>query len=541
MSDSPTPSELPRPVIRQHRRISPSLIWLVPAVAALAAIILVVRAYTSAGPSIVIRFDTAEGLEEGKTEVKFKNVVVGKVREIRLGDEHRHVYVDVALNKNARNFAVADTRFWVVRPRADLGGISGVTTLFSGTYIGVDAGSSEDEQYDFVGLETPPAVTSDERGKRFVLISSDLSSLSIGSPIYYRRLPVGRIAAYELAKDGKSVQLQAFVYSPYDRYVTPQTRFWNASGVDLQLDASGLKLKTQGLAAMIAGGVAFADLQESTEQAPSGSSYTLFADQERALTPPDGASVDIALRFSQSVRGLAVGAPVDFKGIELGRVTHIALDFDATRKRFDTRVSARIFPERLGPSYQKFRESEGKDSTTPEALLGRLIERGLRAQLRTGNLLTGQLYVALDFMPKAEPVSVDLSRKPLEIPTARGSLDQIQTQIASIVAKIDEVPIKDIGNNLRDTLKSADNLLKQLDTELAPEAKKTLEEARQTLDSVNDTLNTPDGGMGHNVQETMQELQRAARSLRTLGDYLQRHPEALLRGKPDPADPEPKK
>lgn len=541
MSDSPSSPELPRPVIRQHRRVSPSLIWLVPAVAALAAVILVVRAYTSAGPSINIQFETAEGLEEGKTEVKFKNVVVGKVREIRLADDRHSVLVTVALSKNARNLAVADTRFWVVRPRADFGGISGLTTLFSGTYIGVDAGNSEEEKYDFTGLEIPPAVTSDERGKRFLLVSKDLSSLSIGSPVYYRRLPVGRVAAYELAEDGKSVKLQLFVYAPYDRYVTQKTRFWNSSGVDLQLDASGLKVKTQGLTTLLAGGVAFASLRDDAPAANAGTQFQLYADEERAMTPADGVGIDIRLRFAQSVRGLTVGAPVDFKGIELGKVTAIGLDFDPSKKRFATVVAAQLFPERLGHSYQKFRESEGKNNTSPEALLGRLIERGLRAQLRTGNLLTGQLYVALDFMPKAEPVKFDITQQPLEVPTARGSLDQIQTQIANIVAKIDSVPIEEIGTHLRDTLKSADSLIKQLDSELAPEAKKTLAEARQTLDSVNETLNSPDGGLGNDVHQTMQELQRTARSLRALGDYLQRHPEALLRGKPDPADPEPKK
>lgn len=531
MNDSVESSELPQPIIRGRRRMDTSLIWLVPVLAALVGLTLIVRSCSEAGPEITISFNTAEGLEKGKTEVKFKNVVIGKVREITLNDDLQGVRARIALTGDAENLAVADTRFWVVRPRADLSGISGLNTLLSGTYIGVDAGTSPERRTEFVGLDVPPPITHDQRGKRFMLTSSNLGSLGIGSPVYFRRIPVGRVTAYELVRGGKSVKLQIFVDDPYAQFVTTGTRFWNASGVDVKLDASGLKFNTESLVTLLTGGVAFGHLPNEGEPAAAESTFRLFPEQQTALARPDGITLEVSMRFQQSIRGLSVDAPVDFKGIELGRVKTIGMDFDTRRKRFDTLVTAEIYPERLGPSYHQFRKQEGGDSQQPEILLSRLIERGLRAQLRSGNLLTGQLYVALEFIPKAPKLKVDLAQLPLDLPTLPGSLDQIQSQIAGIVDKLDQVPIVEIGNHLRNTLKTADSLMLQLDTELAPEAIRTLE-------SVNDNLAGSDGAVIKDVQRTLGEVDRAARSLRNLGDYLQRHPEALIQGKPDAAQPD---
>lgn len=544
MTDPIHSGDLPDPVIRRRSRIAPSLIWLVPVVAVLAGIVLIVRAYHSAGPDITIKFNTADGLERGKTEVRFKNVVIGQVRGIQLSEDHQNVVVEVSLTREAENIAVEDTRFWVVRPRADLSGFSGLTTLLSGAYIGVDPGTSTDSKTEFNGLEVPPAVTNDQTGRRFQLTSEDLGSVSIGSPVYFRRIPVGRVTGYQLAADGGSVGIQVFIDAPYDRYVTNDTHFWNASGVDVSLDAGGFKLSTQSLISMLTGGIAFTafdakDKKEVQAAAPD-SAFKLYADEKTALAPPDSSVLAVKLRFAGSVRGLTVNAPVDFKGIELGKVTAIGLEFDPKIRRFVSSVSAELYPERLGDSYQRFRAAEGRGNQPPEAIIARMVSRGMRAQLRSGNLLTGQLFVALEFVPDAPKVEADPKQRPLEIPTMPGSLDQIQTQIAHIVEKLDKVPIEDIGNNLRDTLKAADKLMTTLDKEVAPEARDTLAKVRETLDSLNNAIGSSDGG-GPDLRGTLQETERAARSLRTLGDYLQRHPEALLRGKADTDDPDPPK
>ncbi|MDE2086153.1 MAG: MCE family protein, partial [Xanthomonadaceae bacterium] len=294
------PGTLPRPVMRKQRSHS-WLIWLVPVLAAIVGLSLVVNAWLQAGPQITISFQSAQGLAEGKTPVKYKDVVIGKVEKIRLSDDRSHVLVKVALDKSARSFATAGTRYWVVRPRIGLGGVSGVDTLFSGAYIGADIGNSRTPQQKFKGLEIPPAVTHGEPGKSFVLHADDLGSLDIGSPVYFRRIQVGRVVSYQLDKDGNGVTFAVFIDSPNDRYVNDSTRFWNASGVDVSLGADGLKLNTQSMAAVLAGGVAFQDPggPHDTTPVPDKTSYTLFADETSAMAPPDGAPHYIRMRFNQ--------------------------------------------------------------------------------------------------------------------------------------------------------------------------------------------------------------------------------------------------
>src|SRR5476649_893449 len=261
MSDNALPpSSAPtRPEIKR-RRIRLSLVWLVPIVAALVGLSMVVHDWMSVGPKITVSFLTAEGLEANKTQVKYKNVVIGTVTAITLSEDRTHIQATIELNNSAGPFTRADSQYWVVRPRIGAHGISGVDTLLSGAFIGSDAGSSNDTAKDFVGLETPPPVTFGEKGKRFVLHTDDLGSLDIGSPVYYRRIQVGQVVSYDLSKDGKGISLGIFVDGPNDKFVTVSTRFWNASGIDLSLGADGLKVNTQSLASVLAGGIAFLEI-----------------------------------------------------------------------------------------------------------------------------------------------------------------------------------------------------------------------------------------------------------------------------------------
>lgn len=541
MTEPTTPdvSTLPEPVVRRRTRIRPALIWLVPILAALAGLLLIVRAFLADGPTVVITFETAEGLEAGKTEVRYKNVVIGKLRDIELSEDRSLVKARVDLTRDGSSIAVEDTQFWVVRARADLGGISGIRTLVSGTYIGVNVGASKNAQRRFVGLEDPPTVTNDQKGRQFELTASDLGSVNVGSPVYFRRILVGRIVSFKLDPDGKGVKVGAFVDEPYDKFVTADTRFWNASGVDLSLDASGLKLNTQSLVTLLAGGVAFQSLPagNATDPAADGTRFELHANQADALTPRDSPTMIVRMRFLESTRGLAVDAPVDLKGVALGRITNVELDYDPVRKRFVTDVSAELYPRRLGRAYEALIANGVQDATSPEALFAELVERGMRAQLRAGNLITGQLYVALDFPARVQPIKLDAATRPLQIPTVPASLDQIQNRITDIVTKIDQIPFDDIGKRLRDALVTANALLLRLDSEVAPAATETLREARSTLDAATRSLASPDAPLQQDLHRSLQEVERTSRSLRDLSDYLQRHPEALIRGRTDKEPP----
>ncbi|MCX4160378.1 MULTISPECIES: intermembrane transport protein PqiB [Paraburkholderia] len=525
------PPDLPEPDIEPRRTWLPSLVWVIPLIAALIGIALVVKSVVDRGPTISILFSSAEGLEPGKTKVKYKDVDIGEVKTIKLINNHTQVEVVVQLTKEAEDFAVKDTRFWVVRPRVGTSGVSGLNTLLSGAYIGVDAGHSQDTQKLYTGLETPPPVTGDQRGHRFTLRGESLGSIDIGSPVYYRRVQVGQVVGFSLDKEGTGVTIQVFVSAPYDQYVGTNSRWWHASGVDLRLDSSGFTLNTQSLATVITGGLAFQSPsgQPIGQQAVDNATFRLGADEADAMREPDGPPVRVVMNFNQSLRGLSVGAQVDFRGIVLGQVTAIGVEYDPKARNFTMPVTMNLYPDRL---------SKRAGGTVPAAgtpasrdLLQRLVQHGLRGQLRTGNLITSQLYVALDLFPKVAPATIDVSRDPVEIPTIPNTLDELQLQVADIAKKLDKIPFDEIGTNLNSSLKNADQLFSRLNTEVVPEARDTLSAAKHTFSSAEATLQQ-DSPLQSDVHQALQELTRTLQSLNALSDYLERHPESLLRGKP---------
>ncbi|MFS7223489.1 intermembrane transport protein PqiB [Rahnella inusitata] len=519
--DSPPPEVIPR-------RLRPSLIWLVPAAAALTGLFLLLQLWASSGPEVSITFQTASGLQAGKTEVKYKDVTVGLVKSIVLSPDSQRVLVTVSLMKNAENLAKADTRFWVVRPRVGIGGISGIDTLLSGAYISLDTGTSKQSGTTFTGLESPPTLINGMPGKQFEVVADDLGSLDIGSAVYYRRIPVGRVSSYALRPDGKGVSVNIFIDAPYDRFVTPATRFWNASGVDLSLNSDGLQLKTQTMASVIAGGIAFANPPDSVN-APSSADHSVFRladDQPSAMAPQDGTPQILQLRFQQSLRGMQTGAPVEFSSVKLGKVTAIDLDFEPSGSRFISVVTLEVYPNRLGRVLEKLPKPEKDGEKQAAVFLRDLVQHGLRAQARTGNLLTGQLYISLDFVPNAAPVAFDLSARPLRIPTLNGGFDHLQEQVATLIGKVSKMPIESIGNTLNATLGNLNQTLIQVNGQVLPQTIQTLRQLDQTMNGAQRLLvaDSP-------LLQTLAEFQRTLYSLRTLTGLLTRQPQALLTGR----------
>ncbi|BCZ81128.1 intermembrane transport protein PqiB [Paraburkholderia terrae] len=507
------------------------LVWLVPLVAVLIGGWLAVKAVLEQGPTVTISFKTGDGLEAGKTRIKFKNVEIGTVRKVVLSNDHTRVIATAELTKNASDMLVDDSRFWVVQPRISGGTVSGLGTLLSGSFVSMDPGKSKVARHDFIGLETPPVIATGEPGSEFVLKGEDMGSLDVGSPVFFRRLQVGQVTSYALDQDGNGVTVHVFVNAPYDRYVTTGTRFWQASGIDVSLDAAGVRVNTQSLVSILIGGLAFQTPKETTSSEPAAarSEFVLYHDREEAMKHPDRIVVTYVFKFKESVRGLVVGAPVEFWGIPVGEVTAINTRFDRTTMGFTIPVEVQLFPERFTSRYASG-EKGGRLTSEPHRLAQLLVERGLRAQLRTGSLLTGQRYIALDFFPNAPRASVDLTANPPELPTIPGGLQSLQDSVSSLVAKMNKVPFEGIGNRAQQTLADADRLVKTLDSDVAPEARATLAAARTAIDSANGALQ-PDSALTQNTVETMREMSRAAAALRTLADYLERHPEALLRGK----------
>ena len=526
------PARLPTPDVEPASRWLPSLVWLIPLLAALIGLGLVVKSVLDQGPTVTVSFHSGDGLEPGKTKVKYKDVDIGLVRAIRLAPDLSKVLVTIDMSKEARRFTAADTRFWVVRPRVGASGVSGLSTLLSGAYIGVDAGKASEQREEFVGLEQVPQVTGDQKGRQYTLHGDSLGSIDIGSPVFYRRIQVGQVIGYSLDKEGGGVTMTVFVNAPYESFVSQNTRWWHASGIDVRLDSNGFKLNTQSLAALVVGGISFETIYNgpgSEKAAPNGASFQLAPDLASAMREPDGEPITSVFYFDQSLRGLSPGAPVDFRGIVLGEVRSVGVEYDPVKKSFRMPVTVNLYPGRLGKRFQQAIADERDQNVGPQ-VLERMVSRGLRAQLRTGNLLTSQLYIALDFFPKAPAAKLNLAQYPLEVPTVPNSLDELQDQIASIAKKLDQVPFADIGNNLNQTLKSANVLFKQLDAQVVPEMRGTLSAAKQTFGAAEQVLQK-DSPVQSDLREALQQLTQTLQSLNALSDYLERHPESLLRGK----------
>jgi paraquat-inducible protein B len=447
---------------------------------------------------------------------------------------------------------VADAKFWVVEPRVTLSGISGLGTLLSGNYIGFEVGRSDKAQRKFTGLEVAPIITGGQAGRQFVLKAENLGSLGIGSPIYYRQLQAGQVIAYDLTADGKSVQMKVFINAPYERYVTPGTRFWNASGVDVSLGAGGIDVRTQSLVSVLAGGVAFdtPPFAAVVEAAAADTVFTLYADKATAMKQPDSISMHYVLHFNESLRGLSVGAPVTILGLPAGEVTDVGLTIDPATMNIRGRVEIVSFPERLVARLGANKAAIGKmfDGTLQErqAMIRRMVEqRGLRGQLRSGSLLTGQLFVAFDFYPDAPKVKIDWSREVPELPVVTSTVSDLETKITGIVAKLDKLPLEAIGADLTkalaslsQTLEDASKAVNRIDSDVTPKLKSTLDGLRGTFSAVDRTLNNADATLvgkdapaQQDLRDALQEIARAARSLRILTDFLERHPESLIRGK----------
>ena len=532
-------SDVPAALPVSKRRWAISIVWLIPLVALLVGGWVAAHYLMARGPTISIEFANADGLEAGKTKVRYKEVDIGTVSAIAIAKDRSHVIVTAKMAKQADDLLVADTKFWVVRPRVTLNSISGLGTLLSGAYVGLDAGKSEESLYDFKGLEAPPPIPSDTPGRRFWLHADDIGSLYVGAPVYYRRVEVGSITSYKLDENGRGITLEIFVNAPYDKLVTTNARFWHASGIDVSVGSSGVTLNTESLTSIIVGGISFQAPEEArpAEAAKVDASFTLFDNKAGALKLINQEVHSYILYFDESLRGLAPGAQVDFRGIPLGEVKSVSIEYDRTEKAVRFPVEIDIYPERMRSRYRIGAPEMSAMERDPQALLDRMVARGFRAQLKSANLLTGQLYVALDFFPKAPKAKIDWNTKPVELPTAPGALEDIQQTIGNIAAKLEKVPFDTLGTDasralksLDSALKSADSTLKQVDKSVVPELRSTLEQARKTLANAEKTLSS-DAPVQSDLRDALAEVSKTARTLQDLADYLSRHPESLLRGK----------
>ena len=496
-----------RTVPKKRTRLS--FVWIIPIVAAATGVWIAVTKILEKGPAITIVFTTGDGLEANKTKIEYDGLEIGKFTKIQFAGDHKHVIATAAMSPKTKDFLVKDLKFWVVKPRISGLNITGLGTLLSGYYIGVQLGESKESERHFIALESPP-LTGDVPGRIFMLKTTELGSLGEGTPIYFRQLQAGQIVSYELDKGGQFLNVKIFVQSPYDHYVTPDTRFWQASGIDVSLSAAGLHVQTESVMSILAGGIAFETPARDSPLPPAeaGAGFDLFANRTAAFRPPVRDPHTYLLVFKQSVRGLEAGAPVVMNGITIGEVTEINPQFDAQKVEFTVPVTVVVDPVRFGVRFLNLPEG-GNAAGNNKIIMDTLVAHGMRAQLKTGSLISGALYVAVDLVPDAAPESLDWSQNPVPLPTKSGSIEAIEDSVASLLKNLDKTV-----TSTRGTLTNADSLLNNASTLIAPDSLFNAE-----------------------LNNLLQQGGGAARSLRVLADYLERHPEALIRGKTGEAKP----
>lgn len=508
---------VPQSRVRRRRKIRFSLVWIIPIIAALAGAWIAAVKIMNQGPTITIELRTAEGLTAGKTEIKYNGVTIGTVEAIRLTADHSRVLATASMAPHTGRILVADTQFWVVRPRISGANVSGLGTLISGAYIGMEIGKSTQERRKFVALAEPPVVTGEVPGRFFVLKTANLGSVDYGTPIYFRRLKVGQVASYDLDPGGQTLTVKVFINAPYDKLVTSETRWWQASGLNMSLTANGLSVQTESMLSMLIGGLAFQTPASAAglPEASADAEFKLYKNRADAFRPPPVNPQRYMLVFDESVRGLDVGAPVEVEGIDIGSVQAVQPEFDAKTNRFKILVTIGIDPRRLGVKIVDASGEEMANRQRYRETFDALVAHGFRAQLATGSLLTGAKYIDLGFFPDAKPFKIDWSHSPPMLGTVPGKFAAIDADIAGILSKLNKLPYQETVADVRKTLANLDATLTS--------ATDTLNQARTLLKSNAD--------LGDTLTNTLQELSRAAQSLRVLADYLERHPEALIHGK----------
>jgi paraquat-inducible protein B len=527
------PGEGFAPTAEVRAKRSFSIVWVVPLLALLIGGWLTYKALSEKGPTITVTFDSAENLEAGKTKVKYKDVEIGKVTEITLDKDLSHVVVTAELRKEATPYLTDRTRFWVVRARIAAGEVSGLGTLFSGAYIGIDPKKEGKPQHHFKGLEVPPVLTAGLPGRHFILRSKDLGSLGIGTPVNYRKVAVGKVVSYTLDTEKDDLRIQVFVEAPYHEKVRKETRFYNASGIDIALDASGVRVNTESLVSIVQGGIAFETpvILKASDPAPEDFEFKLYPDRESIKQKEYLMKRYFLLYFEDDITGLANGSPVNFKGFRVGQVLDFSLQFDWKKNDFQIPVLVEIEPERIEQIHGKLPEGE--------TIIEALVARGMRAQLKTGNLLTGKKFIDLAFHRNVPREKVRYEASYPVVPTIPQPLQQLMASVEKIVDRLDKVPTDEIGRDVKTAVQSLDNVLRRTDAMVGQFNETTLPELARTLEKLRTSLEEFERGYGKDsstnqeLRKALEEMGEAARSIRILTEYLQRHPESLIRGKGD--------
>lgn len=533
-------TDITKPTIDTRKRLS--VIWIIPIVALALGIWMVVHTKMSEGPLIHVSFKTAEGIVAAKTKVKYLNVEVGQVETIALNDSMDGVVAAVRLDHEAKHLLYKDTQFWVVRARVGAGNISGLGTLLGGAYLELSPGREATKHFEYVGLETPPLTPVGAPGITLDLYSEEAGSVGTGDMVLYNGYKVGRVEAMEFDEEQSLVRYDVFIDAPYDKLVNDAVRFWDVSGISVNASAGGVDIQTGSLDTILLGGMAFRlpDGVEAGGAVENGADFKLYNSYEALQEQPYEHSVEYVIEFSQSLRGLLPGASVEYRGIPLGSVqkimtTEMMSDPDEQRGA-PIPVLISIEPGRLGLPDSQASVDLIKNNLTESLPLG------LRASLETGSLITGSLYINIDYYNHAEPVEIGEFGGYTLIPSVETGLARIEQQLSDFLTKVNGLPIEktihsvdDMVVTMTEMLESVDQLLNDRNTKkLSAEMTATLKDVREILDGL-----SPDGQIFQSVEGSMNKLNQTLYNLDELTRTLSEKPNSLILPTNFPSDPLP--
>lgn len=528
MSEHTTP-QMPEPTpVAKLRRPHFQLVWLVPIMAALIAGYLGYRTLMQRGPLLTLTFDSAQGLEAGQTLLKYKAVVLGVVESIELAPNNDHVIVKVRMNNTGRRLLTSHAHFWVVRPRLAFSDLTAFETIVSGAYITMDPGKPGGiYETNFVGLEQPPGVRSDEPGRTYTLTAYKLGSISTGSPIFYRDIAVGEVLGYDIGDGLGPIKISIFIRAPFDNLVRPDSRFWNSSGISFGIKGGVLQLQMQSVQALVAGGITFGLPYEARNEAPSAdnSRFHLYESQQQAEAAEYKNQIQIVTYATSSVSGLTPGSPVTALGIELGDVTGVHLEIDTKTNKMRVEIDMQLQPARI------FKVVPAKDIEQAASMFQNFVNKGLRVEIGTANYLTGQKEINLVMVQGAPPVKVSLQNGVILLPFQADALGSTMTNLSDITAKLNKIPFQQIADNLNALLKATSNTIGGAQTkDLILQLATTLKTANTTLQNLNQGFGQ-DSNTQRNLRQILGQMDSTLQSLRALTIYLNQHPQALIFGR----------
>ncbi|WP_423185664.1 intermembrane transport protein PqiB [Alishewanella sp. d11] len=553
-----TEAQLPQAKIKHIRQWSP--IWIVPIAALLIGAWMLFNHFQQQGEMLLLIAEDAEGIIAGKTQIKNRSVDVGQVVSVELSKDLNQVMIKARMKPNVTPLLNEDSQFWVVKPQIGRGGVTGLNTLLSGAYIELQPGDSTYIRLTHPLLNTPPVAPADAPGVRVRLQTSDTSGLAVGDPVLYRGYEVGTVESSDFDLTERRTHYQLYIRQPYDALVTENVRFWLSSGVSIDFSAEGLAVDIGSAATLLSGGVSFdvMDGWPAGSAAKSGAEYQLFPDRQSIQEGMYHQFVEYLVFFDESVRGLKAGAPVEYRGVRVGTVTSVPFFF-AMEKPFEVSLNQGI-PVLIRVEAGRLYENLSLAQLGQELDLA--IQRGLHAILKTGNLLTGSLYVDLDINSDllvdaklqqlySEQVLLSQQAGYPSLPSARSGLSNIEQKVLTALDKINNLQLEPFLAQGQTTLAATEQLLERSEVLInslqqlvaKPELQQLPSDIQQSLAEIRRALAgiSPGSVAYDRANNNLQMLDQVLRELQPVLKLLNQQSNALLINASDNADPEPRK